>query len=218
METGLPRRPEAVIFDLDGTLLDSERLLIEGHTAAAAKLGVPMDAARLGAMVGQSRASNDASLRGWLGAVSLDDYRAELTSILADRVAALKPGALELLDHLDALGLPYALATSAGPPWVERHFTAHGLHRRFRATVTRADVRFHKPHPEPYRVAAARLGYAPQHVLALEDSPAGLRSAYEAGTMAVLVPDLLEPDAASRACALRVVGSLHEVLAMLGGR
>ena len=213
----LPRRPRAVILDLDGTLLDSEHLLIEVHAAAAARLGVHLDAERLSTLVGQSRAANDERLRVWLGSVPLHVYRGEMVAILADRVAGLKPGALALLDHLDALGLPYALATSSGSRWVERHFQAHDLHRRFRATVTREDVRRYKPDPEPYLLAAERLGQAPQDCLAVEDSPTGLRSAWEAGTMAVLVPDAVAPDPDTRALALRVVGSLEEVVGMLGG-
>jgi len=215
MDNSPPRRPRAVIFDLDGTLLDSERMLLDAHAATAARLGVRLDAARLSALVGQSRPANDERLRGWLGAVTLDDYRAELTLTLADRVAGLKPGALALLDHLDATGLPYALATSSSSQWVERHFEAHDLRRRFRATVTRADVQRLKPDPEPYLLAAARLGQAPRDVLAVEDSPAGLRSAHDAGTMTVLVPDVLEPDPATRAFALWVLPSLHEVRALL---
>lgn len=214
--TPLPRRPAAVIFDLDGTLLDSERMLLDAHASTAARLGVHLDEARLRSLVGQSRPANDARLRDWLGPVPLEVYRAELAATVADRVAGLKPGVLELLDHLDAVGLPCALATSSGALWVERHLDAHGLRGRFRATVTREDVTRPKPAPEPYLLAAARLGQDPRDTLAIEDSPAGLRAAYDAGTMTVLVPDLLRPDEATCGLALWVLGSLVEVREGLG--
>jgi HAD superfamily hydrolase (TIGR01509 family) len=129
-------------------------------------------------------------------------------------VAPLKPGATELMDALDDLGAPYALATSSRRPWVDRHFAAHGLADRFAAVVTRQDVENGKPDPEPYLKASALLGSAPMDVLALEDSHAGVRSAHAAGCMTVMVPDLLEPTDEQRAQAL-VVTSLHDVLRLL---
>src|SRR5690606_4840426 len=133
---------------------------------------------------------------------------------VGERVAPLKPGAAELMDALDELGLPYGLATSSRRPWVERHFAAHALTHRFRAVVTRQDCIEGKPHPEPYLNAARLLGASPANVLALEDSHAGVASACAAGCMTVMVPDLLAPTEDQRSRAL-VLDSLYEVARLL---
>lgn len=211
----LPRTPLAVVFDLDGTLIDSEALVKEAHFAACAKLGFSMSEQQFLSLVGMHREANDAQLRAYYGAdFPLEDFILATRAHVGDRVAPLKPGAVELLDTLDELALPYALATSSRRPWVERHFTAHRLTERFRAVVTRQDCVDGKPHPEPYLNASRLLQAAPVSVLALEDSHAGVRSAHAAGCMTVMIPDLLAPDDEMRAKA-RVVDSLHDVLALL---
>jgi len=212
----LPRTPRAVVFDLDGTLIDSEALVKDAHFAACDQLGVTMTEAQFLALVGMHREANDIQLRSYYG----DDFPIahfiDLTRAhIGDRAAALKPGALELMDALDARGLPFGLATSSRRPWVDRHFVAHGLAERFRAVVTRQDCVEGKPHPEPYLNAARLLGAAPMDVLALEDSHAGVASAHAAGCMTVMVPDLLAPNAESHAKA-HVVASLRDVMALLG--
>lgn len=211
----LPRKPLAVVFDLDGTLIDSEALVKDAHFAACAELGVAMSDAQFLSLVGMHREANDLQLKGYYG----DDFPLEtfigLTRAhVGDRVAPLKPGALELMDALDALALPFGLATSSRRPWVERHFTAHALTPRFRAVVTRQDVSEGKPHPEPYLHASKLLGAAPEHVLALEDSYAGVTSAHAAGCMTVMVPDLLTATDEMRKLAL-VATSLNDVRALL---
>jgi HAD superfamily hydrolase (TIGR01509 family) len=211
----LPRKPLAVVFDLDGTLIDSEALVKDAHFAACAELGVAMSDAQFLSLVGMHREANDLQLKGYYG----DDFPLEtfigLTRAhVGDRVAPLKPGALELMDALDALALPFGLATSSRRPWVERHFAAHALTPRFRAVVTRQDVIEGKPHPEPYLHASKLLGAAPEHVLALEDSYAGVTSAHAAGCMTVMVPDLLAATDEMRELAL-VATSLNDIHALL---
>lgn len=211
----LPRKPLAVVFDLDGTLIDSEALVKEAHFAACAEIGVTMTDAQFLALVGLHREANDIQLKRYYG----DDFPLEhfigLTRAhVGDRVAPLKPGALELMDELEARALPFGLATSSRRPWVDRHFAAHGLNERFRAVVTRQDVVEGKPHPEPYLHAAKLLGFAAADVLALEDSYAGVTSAHAAGCMTVMAPDLLPPTDEMRAKAL-VVSSLNNVLKLL---
>jgi len=211
----LPRKPRAVVFDLDGTLIDSEALVKDAHFAACAELGVTMTEPQFLALVGMHREANDLQLKGYYG----DDFPLErfieLTRAhVGDRVAPLKLGALELMDELDARALPFGLATSSRRPWVERHFAAHALTPRFRAVVTRQDVVEGKPHPEPYLHASKLLGFEPSEVLALEDSYAGVASAHAAGCMTVMVPDLLPATDDTRAKAL-VVTSLNDIRGLI---
>ncbi len=211
----LPRRPRAVVFDLDGTLIDSEALVKEAHFAACKLMGVTMSDAQFLALVGMHREANDLQLKSYYGDdFPLEDFIANTRAHVGDRVAPLKAGAVELMQTLDELALPFALATSSRRPWVERHFTAHGLTERFRAVVTRQDCVEGKPHPEPYLNASRLLGAAPGDVLALEDSYAGVESAHAAGCMTVMVPDLLSPTDRERERAL-VLTSLVDVAPLL---
>jgi HAD superfamily hydrolase (TIGR01509 family) len=208
----LPRPPRAIVFDLDGTLIDSEALVQRAYFSAAPKFGIEMGEEHFLSFVGLSRDANDARLRVLYGAnFPLEDFYAAVREHVGETAAALKPGAVELLDKLDALQLPYALATSSQRPWVERHFAAHGLTDRFRAVITRGDVVNGKPHPEPYVKAAAALGADAQFTLALEDSFAGITSAHAAGLMTVMIPDLLTADDDMRAKASLIAASLHDV-------
>ncbi len=214
----LPRAPKAVVFDLDGTLIDSEKLVHEAYMAAADRFRIPFTDAHFLSLVGRHRAHSEGKMLEYFGAeFPLADFYAAVGAHVGDRAAPLKPGAAELLDHLDYSRTPYALATSSGPPWVDRHFRAHGLTDRFRHIVTRDDVINGKPHPEPYLKASTALGYSPADILAIEDSPTGLASAQAAGLMAVMIPDLLEPDDDARGRALHIGASLHDVVEMLRG-
>lgn len=211
----LPRRPRGVVFDLDGTLIDSEALVREAHFAAIGQFGLGMSEAQFLALVGNHREANDAQLLSYYGAdFPLDRFIEATRAYVGERAAPLKAGVLELMGALDAARTPFALATSSRRPWVERHFNAHRLGARFHNVVTRDDVVNGKPDPEPYLKASAALGLAPMDVLALEDSHAGVRSAHAAGCVTVMIPDLLAADDEMRAKAL-VVRSLDDVRGLL---
>ena len=136
----LPRKPRAVVFDLDGTLIDSESLVKDAHFAACAEIGVAMTDAQFFALVGMHREANDLQLKSYYGDdFPLATFIGLTRAHVGDRVAPLKPGAPALMDALDALALPFGLATSSRRPWVERHFASHALTPRFRApSSTRA--------------------------------------------------------------------------------
>ena len=211
----LPRKPLAVVFDLDGTLIDSESLVRDAHFAACAQFGVTMSEAQFLSLVGMHRDANNASLLEFYGEdFPLERFHDATRAFVGERSAPLKAGAVELMAALDAAALPFGLATSSRRPWVDRHFATHGLRDRFRAVVTRQDVENGKPYPDPYLRAAELLGVPPLDVLAVEDSHPGVRSAHGAGCMTVMVPDLLAADDEMRAKAI-VVTSLQDVLTLL---
>lgn len=211
----LPRRPKAVAFDLDGTLIDSEHLVREAYRIATRQFGVDISDQQFLALVGLNRAANDATLLSYWGAdFPLERFHEATRAVIGERVAPLKPGARELLEILVERRAPIGLATASGKPWVERHFAAHGLHVHFKAVITREDVAQNKPHPEPYLRVSAALGAEPCDVLALEDSHAGVTAAHAAGCMTIMVPDLLPPSDCLRDKA-RVVSSLHDVVTLV---
>ena len=135
--------------------------------------------------------------------------------LMADTRLHLKPGVIELLDVLDELRLPRAIATSSKHDTVQHHLAAHALHGRFHAVVAQGDYAASKPAPDPYLNAAKLLGVDPRSCLALEDSYAGVQSASTAGMTTIMVPDLLQPtDEIRRLCA-HVAANLHEVRGLI---
>lgn len=215
----LPRAPAAVVFDMDGLLFDTERLYEEAALAAAARIGCDMDSAFFRTTLGSPWGVNRRLLLDRYGpafaADELRDAAALIFDELIDRQLLLKPGVLEVLDLLDGLGLPRAIATTSSHATVQRHIDAHGLQGRFHHVVAHGDYLRHKPAPDPFLLAAERLGVAPEHCLALEDSHNGIRSASAAGMMTVMVPDLLPATEEIRALCAHVVRDLHEVRRMI---
>ncbi|HEX4183866.1 MAG TPA: HAD family hydrolase, partial [Caulobacteraceae bacterium] len=130
----------------------------------------------------------------------------------------LKAGVVELLDHLDVLGMPRAIATSSPHEAVETHLSPSGVLARFDAVIARGDYERGKPAPDPFLNAAKALGVAPEDCLALEDSHAGVRAAHAAGMMTVMVPDLLEPTGEMHEKCVTIAESLHRVLELIERR
>jgi HAD superfamily hydrolase (TIGR01509 family) len=214
----LPRPPKAVVFDLDGTLIDSEALVLDAYMAAAGAHRVPFTREQFLTLVGHNREVSERRMREYFGAdFPMQDFYVSVSTHVGDRHAPLKDGVLEVMDELDAIGAPYALATSSGRGWVEKHFNAHRLGDRFRGVVTREDVSRGKPHPEPYLKASTMLAHLPADIVAFEDSPTGVASAHAAGLMTILIPDLIQPDEETRGRALHVAGSMRDVLELLRG-
>jgi HAD superfamily hydrolase (TIGR01509 family) len=128
---------------------------------------------------------------------------------------ALKAGVVELLDHLDELNLPRAIATSSSHRAVQSHLGHSGIIPRFNTVVARGDYVLGKPNPDPFLTAAERLGIAPEFCLALEDSHNGVRAAFSAGMMTIMVPDLLDPTPEMHDLCVRIARDLHEVQALI---
>jgi HAD superfamily hydrolase (TIGR01509 family) len=122
---------------------------------------------------------------------------------------------MEILDHLDEIGLPRAICTSSRRVDVEHHLAAHDLAHRFHAILAQGDYPRPKPNPDPYLKAAEALGFAPQDCLALEDSHNGVRARGRAGMMTIMVPDMLDPTKEMRSLCIRIARDLHEVRELL---
>ena len=190
------QRPAAVLFDMDGTLVDSEKVWeVALHELAARAGGTLSPAARV-AMIGSSMANSMRILREDLA--QPDRPEAPDVAWLTERVVELfgagliwRPGALELLLAVRAAGLPTALVTSTGRRLVEVALDTLGR-ENFDVVVCGDEVRAPKPDPEPYRTAAQLLGVPIAECVAIEDSPAGVTSAVASGAAVLAVPAELE--------------------------
>jgi HAD superfamily hydrolase (TIGR01509 family) len=191
------RRLAAVLFDMDGTLVDSEKIWQRALEELAERLGGDLAPAVRSSMVGTTTPEAIAMLFTAIGpgpvAASGFDLPAAATW-LEDRVAVLfsegltwRPGARELLGAVRAAGVPTALVTATAKDLVDIMLGTIGRDN-FEAIVTDDDVVDGKPHPEPYASAAAAIGVSPANCVAIEDSPTGIASALAAGCVVVAVP------------------------------
>ncbi len=215
----LPFRPEAVIFDMDGLMIDSERVSIACWNQAALELGMPLPEGFFLRMVGLGERDCRNLLQQHVAdAQRLDALFARCHALYEANTQTglpLRPGITELLQVLQAHAIPRAVATSTRQPRASRKLAACGLLAYFDAVVTSSDVEHPKPAPDIYLLAAQRLGRQASRCLALEDSPVGTRAALAAGMTVIQVPDLIVPDDAQRALGHRIVDSLHDARALL---
>jgi len=215
----LPRPVKAVVFDMDGLLVDTETVVFRAMQHAAVGIGGEMPFSTFQRMVGLQHAHSDLILVEHFGdGLDLQAWQAAVSAHFREALSAgiaLKAGVVEILDQLDALGLPRAIATSSSLESVRASLGPHSLVDRFHALVTRDVQTRGKPHPEPFLKAAEALGVDPADCLALEDSHNGVRSASAAGMMTVMVPDMLDPTEEMETLCVRIARDLHEVRAWL---
>ena len=185
---------EAVVFDFDGTILDTESSELTAWLEEYARYGVPFDRVAWLASIGGSGGELDpaAELARVVGgsfdaAATRSRQRRRWLELVGE--AELLAGVEERLDEGDELGLKLAVATSSSVRWAGEHLRRLGLLDRFAAVCTRDDVERVKPDPEVYLLACERLGVAPANALAIEDSANGVRAANAAGLFTVAVPN-----------------------------
>ncbi|WP_281276968.1 HAD family hydrolase [Methylobacterium radiodurans] len=207
------------MFDMDGLLFDTERLYLQAMIESVAAHGHEMTDAFYKSMLGQPGwAMRERILAHYGAAFPLDGVRAMWRTrfgALCEDHLALKPGVPELLDLLQRLDIPCAIATSSRRYRVMEHLRRHALADRFRHVVAQEDYALGKPHPAPYLTAAHHLGAETSYCLALEDSHNGVRAAAAAGMMTIMVPDLLTATEEIRALCLGVARDLIEVASAL---
>lgn len=217
--TPLPR-PHAVVFDMDGLLLDTEGLSARAWDEAAASLGRTFDTALARALIGHNFTDCSALVRAHYDATYPVDallarWQDTYDAIVAREGLVVKRGVHELLDWLEAQRVPRAVATSTRRQRAQEKLTQAGVWHRFHALVGGDEVARGKPAPDIYLEAARRLGVQAHACVALEDSEPGARAALAAGMHVFVVPDLVHPSDELRALGPRVVESLHDVHAHL---
>ena len=213
---------QAVVFDMDGLMLDTEPLYQTAWQRAAAQLGCEMDDQFYLTLIGTPTREALKKVGAYFGPDFPLERFAELGARqwhrqVDQRGIAPKAGLLPLLDQLDAAAVAKAVATSSSAPQVAQTLKAGGLAGRFTHIVTSDQVACGKPAPDLYLEAARRLGLPPESCIALEDSEAGVQSAHSAGMTVFMIPDLKAPSPQAAAQAYKVLPSLSEAAPLIAG-
>lgn len=206
---------QAVVFDMDGLLLDSERPIMKAWLQASLELGMPVTEEVFLHVVGRTEPDTRAHFADRLGErYPYDEVRrrVKVALDLAHGVQGydVKAGVLSLLMRLQLQGVPCAVASSTRREEVVARLTRAGLAAYFQMFTGGDEVQRGKPHPDIYLLAAQRLGIDPTHCLAFEDSDHGAQAALAAGMDVVIVPDLKHPDNALRQRAAAVLASMAD--------
>ena len=185
---------KAVIFDVDGTLLDTERIYMKAWKEAAAEAGYVMP----DSVLQKTRAVNtkaaarifEEEIGNGFSYQAVRPIRVRIAEEIIKRESPiLKPGVLELLAFLEGKGIRLSVASSTNQQGTREHLAESRILDRFEVVVGGDMVTNGKPHPDIFLKAAEALGAAPEECIVVEDSPAGIRAARAAGMKAVLVPD-----------------------------
>lgn len=206
---------KAIVFDMDGLMLDTEPLYKVAWQAASADLGYVLDDAFYARLVGRpTRDCEQEVVRHFGSTFPLDRFRVRWPERWQAEVAAngirQKPGLPQFLAFLDRQRLRVAVATSSEADYAAFSLRHAGLEGRFEVIVTGDQVARGKPAPDIYLEAARRLQVPAAACIALEDSEAGILAASRAGMRALLIPDWTHPSEAAVQAAFRVLDSLDE--------
>jgi HAD superfamily hydrolase (TIGR01509 family) len=213
---------QALIFDMDGLLFDTERLAISTWTEAGRSLGLELAEETVLGTIGLdhvlTRSYYDRLFEGRFPFDQIEERHRELfrARIVKDGVP-LKPGVEQILQEARRLDLRVALGTSSRAVYAHAMLWLAGIVEHFHVLVTRDLVQAGKPAPDIFLKAASLLHNEPEDCLVLEDSPNGIKAAQAARMRVIMVPDLIEPTEEMRAGCLAVCPSLIEAARSLEG-
>ena len=184
----------AALFDMDGTIFDTERIYTEGWLAGARQYGYPLTEEMLIAFHGQSPEENCRNFKSLFGENALywevRDVRSQyVEQKIAKYGVPVKPGLYQLLPALRDRGIRICIATASARTRAEAMWDETGITKYIDFSICGDEVTACKPDPEIFLTAAARCGAAPSECLVVEDAANGIRAAYRAGCHPVLIPD-----------------------------
>lgn len=215
-----PNKIEAVVFDMDGLMFDTEAVCRRAHNEAGEKLGIADADGLYFKSLGMTYDNmtrfyavlfNDEKLAGefvrQISEISMYIYENEPLEI--------KPGLMELVDYLEENNYTKAIASSAPLYEISDHLAKCSLTASFRTIISGHELKHGKPAPDIYLLAADTLKVKPENMLVLEDSVFGIEAAYGAGAIPIMIPDMVQPDDETRQKAYMVLDSLDEVIRVI---
>lgn len=209
----------AVLFDLDGTLLDTERIGAASWDHAGDELGLRVPEAVKRQMVGRTLPDIHAIVREGMPDVDADRLLERANHhyhrLVTEVPPPVKAGARELLEWLKGAEVPMAVATSSRRVQAEDKLSRTGLRHFFDVIVAGDEIARGKPDPEIFLVAAERLGVEARCCVVFEDSGPGIEAAERCGGLAVFVPEMQPPDPAQALFAHRILKDLHDAIPFL---
>jgi HAD superfamily hydrolase (TIGR01509 family) len=208
------------VFDMDGLLIDTERLQQDAYRATRAGAGLPPDDELFFSLIGLNAKAGHARLVTGLADIVevesfLAEWQARFTATLADGIP-VKRHVRAVLEALANRGIPMAVATSTHADVAHAHLSRAGLRPFFRVLVGGNQVANGKPAPDIYLRAAAALDLEPARCAAFEDSANGVRAAVAAGLVTIQIPDLVHPSPELLALGHRVAPDLAHAMRLVG--
>lgn len=214
----VPMNYQAAIFDMDGLLLDTERICMQIFKQACTNVNLPFYEDVYLSIIGRNSAGVEQVFRQAYGD-DLDklhaEWRVNYNAIVKHQPIPVKDGVIELLEWLKSQGVPMAVATSTHRDVASVKLDLAGLSHYFANLTCGCEVENGKPDPEIYLLAAQRLNVEPNQCLAFEDSNNGVRSAIGANMTTFQIPDLVEPCDEVKALGHQVLPSLKNALSYL---
>ena len=209
-----------VLFDMDGLVLDTEKLYSRFWMEACHFYGFPMTYEQSLKMRAANSRLGAENLHRFFGpAIDYDTIRNKrvelMDAFVAENGVDPKPGIFELMDALEERGIPAAITSSSPKDRIQEHLGSLGLYHRFTAICSGYEVPWGKPAPDIYLHGAASLGLPPEHCLALEDAPLGILSAFRANCIPVMIPDQDPPDAQTQAMLYAKADTLSDIIGLL---
>lgn len=211
---------KALLFDMDGLIFDSEKVVQRSWNMAGNTLGYGNIGDHIYNTLGMNAKSRGEYFKGVFGEEFPNDKFRDLArenfyGIVEKEGLSVKTGARELIHYAKQLGYRMAVVTSSRKPYVEEMFKKAGLYEYFDVFICGDMVTKSKPDPEIYEKACRLLGVRPENCVAFEDAPAGVESATAAGVDVIMVPDLVRPDGVTLHKTWRVITRLDEAIDIL---